>query len=368
MEQALGHMTHHQNLQRWVEEAPDIQPTWMPVPPHATDCWERLPVVRHNWSLRGSLRAREALRAAGRMDALFVHTQTLSLFAIPFLRRVPSVLSLDATPLNYDTVGAHYGHVAAEDGFVERRKRAWNRSTFHAATALVTWCRWAKESLVSDYGVPAERVTVIPPGVELERWRPDEAIATGIARQEDPVRLLFVGGDFRRKGGATLAAAFGALPPCGYTLDLVTRDEQAARDLRGVQGARVHTDLTPNSPRLRELYARADLFVFPTEGDCLPIAVMEAMASGLPVITTGVGALREEVEEGVNGLIIPPGDVAALRAAIETLARDPVRRTGMRAASLQLASERFDARCNYNRLLDLMRGLSESQRWKLRCR
>jgi glycosyltransferase involved in cell wall biosynthesis len=361
MEQALGHVTHHQNLARWVAEDAEVSPTWMPIPEHQDDRWERLPGVRSNWSLKASLRARDALRAAMRtqpFDALFLHTQTTALFAMPFLRKIPGIISLDATPLNYDTVGAEYGHNAGNIKWLERRKYLWNCSTFHAATALVTWCQWAKDSLVNDYSIPAEKITVIPPGVDMANWDFGQGKAERVGDTSEPLRLLFVGGDFARKGGYDLVEAYrnGLQQTC--SLDIVTKDAQAERDLAGIKGVCVHRGLTANSAPLRELYANADLFVFPTRGDCLPIAVMEAMAAGLPVIATDVGALRGQVEDGVNGLIVPPRDPAAVASAVRALTADVPRRRAMILASRKMAEERFDARRNYGTILSLMKNLN----------
>jgi glycosyltransferase involved in cell wall biosynthesis len=371
MEQTLGHVTHHQNLARWVTEDGDICPTWMPVEPEKADLWERLPVIRGNWSLKSSLRAKDSLRLALRqnpMDALFIHTQTLALYAVPFMKRIPTIVSLDATPLNYDTVGEEYGHSAGNVSWLERRKYLWNRDTFHAAAALVTWCQWAKDSLVNDYGVPAENVTVIPPGVDMARWTMhderrttnDERSETKNQKPKTKLRLLFVGGDFPRKGGHVLLEAFrnGLQREC--TLDIVTKTEGVENEVGGMPGVQVHRGLTANSAPLRELYAQADIFVFPTLGDCLPIAVMEAMAAGLPVIATGVGALREEVEEGVNGLVVPPKDAGAVVSAVRALAEDGLRRRAMSRASRQLAEERFDAQRNYSKILELMKRICRS--------
>ena len=209
MEQTLGHVTHHQNLARWVAERPDIDPCWMPIAAAQADPWERMPVVRGNWSLKASLRARDAVARAvrsGPLDALLFHTQTTALFSIRAMQAVPTIVSLDATPLNYDAVGQAYGHRQDNGGWLARRKYAWNRATFREAAHLVTWCRWAKASLICDYGIDESRITVIPPGVDLDAWgRPGDS---GRAREPDKLRLLFVGGDFERKGGNTLLEAF----------------------------------------------------------------------------------------------------------------------------------------------------------------
>ena len=113
----------------------------------------------------------------------------------------------------------------------------------------------------------------------------------------------------------------------------------------------IRHDVGPNSEALRQLYADADLFVFPTRGDCLPLAVMEALTSGLPVITTTVGALPEAVTHGETGWIVPPDDPPALADALQTLAEDAALRSRLSIQATQTGSERFDAAANYGRLV-----------------
>jgi len=364
VEHMLGHVTHYQNLRQWTTQDPSVCPTWLPIEADKQDIWEQMPIVRANWSLQSSLRARDAIRAAvydRPLDALFLHTQTLALFALPIMQRIPTVISTDATPLNYDSVGEAYEHKVGGNSLIERQKFLWNRKAYHTADALVTWCDWAKDSLVTDYGIAAEKVSVIPPGIDLAQWDFGTKTTVNIDATQNPLRLLFVGGDFVRKGGLTLIEAFhqGLAQDC--TLDIVTKDLKIERDLVGVEGVRVHCGLTSNSPVLKDLYAKADVFVFPTQADCSPIAVMEAMAAGLPVIATDVGALSEQVEHGVNGFIVPPRNAGAVFAAVRTLVEDESRRHTMAIASRRLAEERFDGRRNYNKILTLMKCLTEQR-------
>ncbi|HYX15428.1 MAG TPA: glycosyltransferase family 4 protein [Nostoc sp.] len=361
VEQALGHVTHYQNLKHWVAEDADICPSWMPIWWRGNDIWKYMPVIGNNWSLRASLRTRDALNAARRiqpLDALFLHTQTLALFAIPFMRHIPTIISTDGTPLNFDTMGAAYNHKVGGNSLLERRKFLWNKSTYHNATSIVAFSQWAKDSVVDDYGVPAEKVTVIPPGVDLEQWN-FRRNKTEHQSSTNALRLLFVGGDFARKGGYTLLEAFRNSLNQDCTLEIVTKDANLERKLAGIENIRVHCGLTPNSQPLKELYAQADIFVFPTQADCLPNAISEAMAVGLPVITTDVGALPEQVEHGVNGLIVPPSDPAALINAVRALKSD-TKRDAMAAASHRIAEERFDARRNYRAILALMKSISKN--------
>ncbi|MCC6730429.1 MAG: glycosyltransferase family 4 protein [Chthonomonadales bacterium] len=357
MEQTLGHVTHDRNLRQHAALDPLLAPEWLPVEYGARDAWQRAPVVRSNWTLRASLRARDALRGlfrAGQPDVLFMHTQVTALLAPPFMRRVPTVVSLDATPLNVDTLGAAYDHRPSRVVPVERWKNRLTRRTFGAAAHLVSWSHWAKRSLVADYAIPEDRVTVIPPGVDMDRWRCVREEAAG----GRPVRLLFVGGNFRRKGGAVLLDAFRARLAAHCTLDIVTREPV---DAAGVPGVCVHRGLSSNDPALLALYRHADAFVFPTLGDCLPIAVMEAMAASLPVVATTVGALEEAVVDGETGFLLPPGDGQGLAEAVERLVASPRLRLTMGQAGRLRAEGRFDAARNYGALIALCKDVAHGR-------
>jgi glycosyltransferase involved in cell wall biosynthesis len=96
------------------------------------------------------------------------------------------------------------------------------------------------------------------------------------------------------------------------------------------------------------------VFVLPSRGDCFPQAVAEAMACGLPVVASDVGAVSEMVRDGFNGCLVPPRSPGALRAALRRLLREPQLRRALGARSLELARSRHDARRNCNAVFDLM--------------
>lgn len=165
--------------------------------------------------------------------------------------------------------------------------------------------------------------------------------------------MLFVGGDFARKGGKVLLEAFESGLRDRCTLDIVTKDEINPPH----SSVRVHRGLTPNSPQLRQLYDEADLFVFPTLGDCTPIAIMEAMASGLPVLATNVGAIAEEVDDGKTGFLLPPEDPRAIVEAVNTLLDDPQKLVTMGVAGRTKAAKCFNGEYNYKALIALIKNL-----------
>jgi glycosyltransferase involved in cell wall biosynthesis len=351
MEQTLGHITHAQNLRAAIARQTAVAPTWIEIPFDVTGLQRYIPAYRDNWSVRASLRARRRLSrelAVRRHDALFFHTQVTSLFSPGLMRRIPAVVSLDATPLNYDAVGGAYGHQAATGTWLDARKHALNREVFQTARALVTWSDWARASLIADYGVPVERVTVIAPGAaapyfSIGRERPTHDAAR-------PVRLLFVGGDFARKGGPLLLESFSqARTQRACELHIVTQTPVSAP-----AGIIVHHGVRPNSPELLQLYRDADAFILPSLGECLAVVLMEATAAGLPVITSDVGALREAAISDRTAIVVPPRDGRALRAAIERMVDDEALRWRYGGAGHALARAKFDAERNGQLLIQLV--------------
>ena len=357
MEQTLGHATHCENLAATVAIRREIEPVWMPVSFKAKDRWDRIRGIRDNWTLKGSLRARALLKQhhAAELDALLIHTQTIALFAQPWMRGVPTIISLDATPKNIDSLGEGYGHHTA-NRLVEDVKQVCVSRVFERAARLVCWSKWAADSLKSDYGAPSDAISVVPPGVDILRWRSLERSWDG----KRPIRLLFVGGDFARKGGPNLLRAFAEDLHNGFTLDVVTRDEILSQ-AEGLAGVTVHRDLPANGDAIRDLYHRADIFVLPTLADCLPIALLEAMAAGLPCVTTRVGAIDEVVVANVNGLFVPPDASVELAKAIREITATRDRLAEMSGKSARIAAEKYDAERNHGTILAMMTMLSRSR-------
>ena len=333
MEQSLGNVTHYLNLRSAEPEAPWLQAHWLPVEYRKT---------RAPWAVSGSLDAgRTLLKLQRNVDVTFIHTTTIALLAPLLLPRRPLVLSTDGTP-NKRGMRKWYG-LAPEGPVAGQLKNSLYGGIFRRADAFVSWCEWTKTSLVEDYGVAAERVTVIPPGIDLSRFRP------GVRNNEKP-RLLFVGGDFLRKGGDLLVDVFRRRLQGRAVLELVT-----PADVAEEPGIRVYRNLKANSPILQDLYASCDLFVLPTRGEVFPLAAMEALAAGLPLVATRVGGLPELVREGETGRSVEVDDANALGDALEQLICDADLRRRMSQRAREDAEERFDYRKNALRVFELVR-------------
>jgi glycosyltransferase involved in cell wall biosynthesis len=197
-------------------------------------------------------------------------------------------------------------------------------------------------------GVPA---CLVPNGVDARRFRParpDER-ATLRARlglpADEPV-ALFVGRLERYKGLDTLLAAWADLMRRGSRsrLLIVGPGEVAAwvREAHG-QGGEGGVTFLGAREDVADLYQAADLFVFPSRGEGCPNAVLEAMASALPVVATDVAGNREVLgEDGKAGWLVPVEDPAALAEAVATLTASPALRREIAAAARERILERFD--------------------------
>jgi UDP-glucose:(heptosyl)LPS alpha-1,3-glucosyltransferase len=211
---------------------------------------------------------------------------------------------------------------------------------------LIAVSAGVREELVRWYGVPRDAVAVIPNGVE-----PTEFAAEALAPLRAPTRealglpaaspvVLYVG-DFHRKGLAVALAAFAAAAPPTAWLLVVGRGEyetfQAHAARLGVADRLLFTGFVPDT---RPYFAAADAFVFPTRYEPFGIVVTEAMAAGLPVITTRVAGAAEVIADGVDGLLVDDAtDVAAFARALGEVLGDAQRAEALgRAARAKAAT------------------------------
>lgn len=373
IEQALGHVTHGQNLQKNVAQDPTVKAHWALPRWQTSGLGSKIPVYKSNWTVQAGLQTRHMLRQIGRqtkLDAIFFHTQITAVLAQDWMRKIPSIVSLDATPLQYDSLGEFYAHEAGPSA-LENWKWRLNRDCYRTARHIVTWSEWAKQGLVDAYEVPAEKITVIPPGVNVNEWTNP---APRRYEQGDPVKILFVGGNLERKGGLVLLEAFrtlrqslaaaatssGGHEASPVELHLVTRDT-----LPPEPGLFIYNNMQPNSQPLKELYYQSDLFCLPTFGDCLPMVLSEAGATGLPTISTNVAAIPEIVADGDTGFIVPPGNVEALTAVLQRLIIDPHLRRHQGENAVQTVSALFDAQANARQLLHLIKDVAAENKTKI---
>jgi glycosyltransferase involved in cell wall biosynthesis len=189
------------------------------------------------------------------------------------------------------------------------------------------------------------KLEIVHMGVDPEEWRPADREA-----REGRLCVLSVGRLHPDKGQELLVEAMAGLREAGVDAELVVVGggprraalEQAARRL-GVQD-RVRFAGPVGQDRIRELYAAADVFCLTSFAEGVPVVLMEAMATGLPVVATQIMGIPELVRDGETGVLVPPSRSAPLVDALAALARDPHERRRLGAAARAKVAADYDVR------------------------
>jgi starch synthase len=196
-----------------------------------------------------------------------------------------------------------------------RRWRELEAGVLRAATHVFPWSAFVGDAMIADYGLDPERVTSVGAGANL-------LVPELQSRRWDSARALFVGRDFARKGGRELLAAWAQvrrrLPHARLTVVGPPSAPHGA-ELAGVDwlGA------VESQTELRRLYEQASVFVMPSLFEPWGHVFLEAMGCGLPCIGADHCAMPEIIADGETGLLVPPGEVEPLAAALERLLGDP---------------------------------------------
>ena len=213
-----------------------------------------------------------------------------------------------------------------------------------------------KNEIVDLYGYPADKIDIVRNGILPEQFRFDpeirEKARDDLKLKPDQIALLFAGSGWERKG---LGFAIEAMAMCK---NRKMRFLVAGRGNLGLYKSR-RVKLLGEVVDLGRIYAAADIFILPTIYDPFSNACLEALASGLPVITTRANGFSEIIEDGVHGSIVDQAsDIMQLRDAIRFWS-DPSRRAAARSTITERASQ-FDISKNVAETLEVLVQLAAS--------
>jgi glycosyltransferase involved in cell wall biosynthesis len=214
--------------------------------------------------------------------------------------------------------------IAPDDRRLARTRRH-ERAVYDRMDVIFTMSEWARASFIDDFGQDPAKVVVVRAGANVH------GVPEVPERDWRVPRILFVGRNFERKGGPELLAAFEALRrhEAGARLTIVGPPRRGPVP-PGVEWVGPVSRSDPDGPdRLGLLYEEATALAVPTWFEGFGMTYLEAMAYGLPCVATATGAIPEMVEDGVTGMLVPPGDVGALGEALCALADDPERAATM---------------------------------------
>ena len=237
------------------------------------------------------------------------------------LGALPDEIEREASRLRFVALVHH--PLALETGIdreLQEQLRASERRAL-AAVRRVVVTGHATANALADYAVTPDRISVVEPGTD------PAPLARGSGG--DTVHMLCVASLVPRKGHDLLLRALAAVPQRNWRLRCVggDRDADTSRKLREIQRElgltdRVEFEGESDASAVASYYDAADLFVLATWYEGYGMAVAEALARGLPIVSTRTGAIPEIVPEHA-GVLVEPGDIAALTAALTDIVRSP---------------------------------------------
>lgn len=186
-------------------------------------------------------------------------------------------------------------------------------------TRIINVCHFEKQLAASFRVAAPEALDVVHNGVAdlpLARTEPVSA---------DPPRLVMVARYEEQKDHASLLHALAGLQHLPWRLSLVGEGalEPVVRNIIKLLNLNERVELLPGNSDIDSVLLASQIFVLSTKFEAFPISILEAMRAAMPVVATDVGGVAEAVTDGETGLLVPAGDVDALREALRRLIIDP---------------------------------------------
>ncbi len=243
------------------------------------------------------------------------------------------------------------------------RRLLWSLSRLERLNArraplVITTSMYCQRQISAHYGVPLERIAIVPEGIDVASW-----MAPVDLDQRDPATVLCVARQYPRKHIADLLRAWPSVVQQVPAAQLVIIGDGPEHDhlrwlaqqLQLTASVRM-LGAVASDDAVRAWYRRSSVFCLPSVQEGFGIVFLEAMASGLPIVSTSAAAIPEVVPHGVVGTLVGPGNIPALAAAlIEQLQQPELRRAYAQAAQRHV--RQFDWQHVADRFLSTVRPL-----------
>lgn len=307
--------------------------------------WERLAAGKDGPRFAPALETLSIGLAMARdpVDADVAHAHTwyadMAGLWIRTLHRIPLILTLHSLeplrPWKADQLGTGY------------LLSAWiEKTAVEAADRVIAVSTQMREDILRYFSVNPDRVVVIHNGVDPDRFRRTERTDALIKHGVTPPYVLFVGRITDQKGIFHLLEAAPRLPAgvqlvlCASAPDTPEIEERMRRTVSQHSNVRWINVMVPVE-EVVELYSHAEVFVCPSVYEPFGLINLEAMACETPVVASAVGGILEVVEDGVTGLLVPPGRPGELAAALRRLLENPTEARAMGRAGRRRVEGRF---------------------------
>ena len=231
------------------------------------------------------------------------------------------------------------------NGFPQRRIVEFTSALLNSkkCRAVIVWSQWAKKGY-SDDGVDCTKMRVIPPPFPLINDR----------KRHDQLNLLFLGRDYKRKGGDIALTVFNELQREFRDIRLTyigkIRDPVTLKNVLQNSSISYHESVSQHF-LISEVFPVTDIFLLPCRAEAFGMSIVEAMSRGIPVISSNISAIPEIVDGGTTGYLNDPDDVQGFVASVARIVQDENLRKAMYESSRRSVSEKYSPNKISQRLL-----------------
>jgi len=327
----------------------------------------KTPIVKSFLFAGSSIRKLNSIRDRIRVDITHANLPLVPSFAVPagfgetLVSTVHSTWKGEAEAIR----GEPYGRLNANEKFMVSFNwflRIFEERMLERSNKIIAVSDFTRRELLQYYAVKEDKIRVIHNGVDVNKFQPagDKRRAKEeLGFNPDDLIVLSVGRLYARKGLFTLIESMPAVTRKFPRAKFVISGKGQSNEMKklvahaqklGVRDNLVFTGYYPDR-KLPRLYQAADVFAFSTFYENLPFAVLEALSTGLPVVTTRVGGIPEMIEDGKNGFLVQPFNSRELSDRILCFLEHPGAASEMALSARKVIEERFDWRLIVKKVL-----------------
>jgi glycosyltransferase involved in cell wall biosynthesis len=320
----------------------------------------KTPVIKSFLLAASSYRKLNSVRGSVNVDITHANLPLTPNFAVPpnfgktLVCTVHSTWKGEAQAIR----GEPYSRLNANEKFMVSFNwflRIFEEKMLERANKIIAVSHFTKRELLEYYKVPEKKIRVIHNGVDVNKFKPAQdkrKVKEELGFNPDDLTILSVGRLYARKGLFTLIESMPAVVERFKNAKFIISGKGQSDEMRkllahaekiGVKGSIIFTGYYPDK-KLPKLYQAADVFAFSTFYEHHPFAVLEALSTGLPVVTTNVGGIPETIESGKNGFLVEPFNPKQFADRILYLLEHPAEAAEMGLLARQTILERFDWR------------------------
>jgi glycosyltransferase involved in cell wall biosynthesis len=320
----------------------------------------KMPVIKSFMLAASSYRKLNSVRGTVNVDITHANLPLTPNFAVPpnfgktLVCTVHSTWKGEAEAIR----GEPYSRFNANEKFMVSFNwflRIFEEKMLERANKIIAVSHFTKRELLEYYNVPEEKIRVIHNGVDVNKFKPAQdkrKVKEELGFNPDDLTILSVGRLYARKGLFTLIESMPAVVNRFKNAKFIISGKGQSDEMRklnahaekiGVKDNLIFTGYYPDK-KLPKLYQAADVFAFSTFYEHHPFAVLEALSTGLPVVTTSVGGIPETIESGKNGFLVEPFNPKQFADRILYLLEHPAEAAEMGLLARETILERFDWR------------------------